>query len=469
MPEKTEKTVEAIVLCIDRDDDLGKKAAVKGPIIGEEENFAAAKSLAMADPEDTDLNAILAAIKVKRESEHLYKGIEVVTITGDRDVGVVSDQKINNQLVRILETYKPKGVILITDGQEDEEVIPLIQNETKILSVKTITVRQARQLESAYFKLQDFFGRIGDNPRQAQMVFGLPGILILLIVLLSYFGVPIVEVIFALIGIYLIAKGFGYDEQLVSGLSEVRGSLLQGNIYKVFNVIGLVLIFFSLIAGYYELKDSLGSMYEPGTIIPGVSEMGIQPATISQALVYYPELSLNFILFSPSGGAINLILVAVCVVATGFVIHNFVRRQYIRIKKFIYVYIAAILVKYMSPSIYWVVLHLKADSNHIVGGADAVGNATAIQNFLIAGLISFVLLLVAHYILKILFFDYIARKKQLEAKYMGKKAVSKDGKRLGEVTKITMVAEELKGINVKKKFYKAEELEIKGDVIVVRT
>jgi len=200
--DESHRKVEALVLCIDRDDDLGRKAFIRGPIIGDEDNFKAAKALALADPEDSDVNAIFAAIKTKRESEHLYKGVEVVTLTGDVDVGVKSDQKIGNQLVRLLESYKPRGVILVSDGAEDDEIVPLIQSETKILSIKTVAVKAAQPLESAYFKIQDFFGRIGDNPRQAKMTFGVPGLLIFLTVVLSYFGLPIVELILGLIGIF---------------------------------------------------------------------------------------------------------------------------------------------------------------------------------------------------------------------------------------------------------------------------
>lgn len=477
-PEKAAASVEAIVLCIDRDDDLGKKASVKGPVIGEEENFLAAKALGMVDPEDSDLNAILAAIKLKRESEHLYKGVEVVTITGDKEVGVKSDQKIANQLARILEIYKPKGVIFVTDGAEDEQIIPLIQNETKILSVKTVTVKQARQLESAYFKIQDFFGRISDNPRQARLMFGMPGTLLLAVVLLSYLGIPIVEVILALLGVYLIAKGFGYDDQLFSGLSEVKNSLLQGNIYKVFNAIALVMLVLAAVSGYYSLKDNLGSMYEAGSMVPETCmedtngtrtctgrPMGIQPQGVSQAILRHPELSINFILLSPKSGAIDLLLLAMCITAAGFIMHNFVRKEFLKIKKYVYVLIGALILKYMAASTYWVVLYLKSDSNHIVGGADAVSISMAMQNFLIAGLIAFVVLLVTHYILKIVFFDYIVRKKQLEQRYIGK-WVTKKGKKLGQVTKIILQGNELKGVNVKKVYYPIEKIGVEGKDLV---
>ena len=48
--EKSHRNVEALVVCIDRDDDLGRKAGVRGPVIGEDDNFKAAKALGNIGP-----------------------------------------------------------------------------------------------------------------------------------------------------------------------------------------------------------------------------------------------------------------------------------------------------------------------------------------------------------------------------------------------------------------------------------
>lgn len=459
MPQdKPPKTVEALVLCVDRDDDLGRKASVRGPVIGEEDNFRAARALGMADPEDTDMNAIIAAVKTKRESEHLYNGVEIVTLTGDKDVGVISDQKIGNQLDNILETYKPKGVILVTDGEEDEEILPLLQSRTKILSVKSITVKQARQLESAYFKLQEFFGRVGENPRQARMMFGLPGLLILLIVLLSYFGIPIVQVLLAVISLYLIAKGFGYEEQLFAGLGEVKNSLTEGKIHKVFNVVAIAMIVLSLVAGYLQLHENLDAMY----IRPSLE---VNPRGVVEALTTQPIMALNFALLSSTGtnfSALDLILVAISLMSIGFILHNFLIRNYLGIKRYAYIMIFVVLVKYIANSAYWAVLYLQRNLTPI-----QVTSFDPVQALLVEALVSFIALVVVHYLLKIVFFDYLAKKKQLEKNYLGMEVVSKKGEKLGKVTKVSMRGTELIGVNVKRKYYPMDELNIKGTSIMV--
>jgi uncharacterized membrane protein len=457
-PSPARKNVEALVLCIDRDNDLGRKASIRGPVIGEEANFKAAKALALADPEDSDTNGIFAAIKTKRESEHLYRGVEVITLTGDKDVGVKSDQKVGNQLVRVLEEYEPRGVILVTDGSEDDEILPLLQSETKILSVNTISVKAARPLESAYFKMQDFFGRVAENPQQAKMVFGIPGFLLFLIVFLSYFGIPIVEVILGIVGIYLLAKGFGYDEQLFSGLSEVKGSMLQGNIYRVFNMIAILVLVLALITGYLQVQKNLSAIYRPNTLN--------NPASVGDALLSQPILTANFMLFSSAGSefaAMDMIVVAVILVAIGFMLHNFLRKEYLRIKKHVYIIMLAILVKYISTSLYWALISVFGDSTTI-----PVPEAfDPFQNLLIVMLISFVAVLVVHYLLKIIFFDYITRKKQLEKKYIGRGMVSKKGKKIGTVTGLVMKGNDVKGLQVKRKYYPLKSITSKGKKLMV--
>ena len=61
MEEGKERT---LILCVDRDNDLGAKAGVKTPVLGREENINAALNLALQDPEEPDANAIFEAIKI---------------------------------------------------------------------------------------------------------------------------------------------------------------------------------------------------------------------------------------------------------------------------------------------------------------------------------------------------------------------------------------------------------------------
>jgi putative membrane protein len=127
-----------LVLSVDRDDDLGKKAGVRGPVMGRENVLDAAVKLGLADPADSDTNVLFRAVKVRDEWEPQSKKIEVAAVTGDEKVGIASDMKIGDQLDRVLKSFKADGVILVTDGREDESIEPVIRSKTEILSVDRI-------------------------------------------------------------------------------------------------------------------------------------------------------------------------------------------------------------------------------------------------------------------------------------------------------------------------------------------
>jgi hypothetical protein len=74
--EQTEKRI--LILCVDRDGDLGTKAGIKTPLVGRTVNLDAAVSLALKDPEEPDANAMFEAVslydRLQRQRSHLGHG-----------------------------------------------------------------------------------------------------------------------------------------------------------------------------------------------------------------------------------------------------------------------------------------------------------------------------------------------------------------------------------------------------------
>jgi hypothetical protein len=67
--------VRTLVLTVDRDNDLGIKTAIRGPVICRKQVLTAALRLGIADPEESDTNAIPFLLKVCPEGPmaHLNK------------------------------------------------------------------------------------------------------------------------------------------------------------------------------------------------------------------------------------------------------------------------------------------------------------------------------------------------------------------------------------------------------------
>ena len=82
-----------LILSVDRDNDLFEKAKISGPIIGREANLNAANKLALADPQDTDANAIFQAVKKYDELGKDYE-VQIVTLTGNKKLGYEADKTI---------------------------------------------------------------------------------------------------------------------------------------------------------------------------------------------------------------------------------------------------------------------------------------------------------------------------------------------------------------------------------------
>ncbi len=231
---------------MDRDDDLGVKAGIRGPVIGEEANLEAAAKLATADPEDSDANTIFAAVKTARELRKQGYDVEVATVTGSRNLGFVADSNVNSQLKMIFEEFPADGVVFVTDGAEDDQVVPIILSYAPIISKKTVIVKQAVQLERTYYVLKN---AIRDKDIAA-ILFGVPGTAFILWAIL---GDLAIKLIFGLIGAYFVAIATGLDTAIADWVRTiVRGISLRGP-GAPFYLISLALLVLAAYSGYQNI------------------------------------------------------------------------------------------------------------------------------------------------------------------------------------------------------------------------
>ncbi len=234
--------MQTLVICIDRDDDLGEKANVQSPIIGKEDNINAAVKLASADPEDSDTNTIFGGIKVLDDLRARGIDAEIVTFAGDKNIGVVSDQKIARQLETVLDKIHAKNAIFISDGAEDETLVPIVQSRIKIDSVKRIVVMQSANLESTYYILKNAF----NDPKISQTFFvplGLASVIYAVFLLANYPEGAVIGIL-AAIGLYMLFRGFGFGDVSVAYWEKMKESFYSGRMtfvtYTAAAIVGIV-------------------------------------------------------------------------------------------------------------------------------------------------------------------------------------------------------------------------------------
>jgi len=208
-----------LVIATDVDNDLWEKARVKGPVFGREENLKAAIKMALADPEDTDANVMFKAIKIYDEVKKNEKDVEIVTLTGDKSMGVKASREIAKQLDKILKTHPSESCIVVSDGASDETIMHIIKSRMKIEGNIVVFVKQAKELEKTYFVILEKL----KDPYYAKIIFGIPAIIILLLSLMFLFNIPW-QYLGILTGTYLILKGFGVDEKMADVFSGLKVS-----------------------------------------------------------------------------------------------------------------------------------------------------------------------------------------------------------------------------------------------------
>src|SRR5208337_2914818 len=213
--DQTQKRI--LILCVDRDGDLEVKAGVKTPLLGRTANLDGAVTLALKDPEEPDANAMFEAVRLhdrlqnEKQPEEIF---EVATISGSELGGVSADRKLVAELNNLLDSFSANEVILVSDGYSDEAVLPLVQSRVPVSSVRRIVVKHSESIEETAALFSRYLRTVMDNPRYSRVALGLPGLLILILGILSIIGwVQYYLIAFALVlSVFLVVKGFGVDK-----------------------------------------------------------------------------------------------------------------------------------------------------------------------------------------------------------------------------------------------------------------
>ncbi|GIS96521.1 MAG: hypothetical protein CM1200mP23_3270 [Nitrososphaerota archaeon] len=73
------------------------------------------------------------------------------------------------------------GAVIVSDGEDDEMVIPVIQNIIPIVSVQRVVMQVSRTIEHSYAVFGKFLKLVMYNPKYSKFFLGVPGILLLMV------------------------------------------------------------------------------------------------------------------------------------------------------------------------------------------------------------------------------------------------------------------------------------------------
>lgn len=295
-----------LVLCVDRDNDLGVKAKVQSPVVGRESSVEAATKLALSDPEEADANAIFAAVRKYDELVRAKTPCEVAVVCGDVNRGFEADRRLARQVSSVLSGSDFAGVVLVSDGGEDEQVIPIIQGMKPIVSVQRVAVKHSETVEETYQVLGRYLRMLVYDPHYSKYALGVPGLALVLAGILTIAGKVAEAGLAALliIGGAFLVRGFNIDRTVVGVLQ--RGP--TGYIRFISMAGSLLVVIAGIDSGYVAMT---GSIHWPTVA-----------ADPSQFFVYGGILIGHFIY-----GGLNLVWIGFAIYAMGALLSHAARKS----------------------------------------------------------------------------------------------------------------------------------------------
>ncbi|CAB3288351.1 conserved membrane protein of unknown function [Methanocaldococcus lauensis] len=235
-----------LVLVVDIDDDIGRKAGLNTPILGREENIKALIKLGLADPGDSDVNAILGGVKIYDELKSSGKNVEIVTISGD--VNVESEEcalRLKEQIDFILYLYNPDFIYLVSDGKEDELILKYLESKDVFVWKKRIIVKQSETLESTYYLIQEFIKKTMEE--YIPLILSFVGFSLLLYAIFADIGWRIVV---GILGLYILSEGLGVRKLLYEKIKKKE----EFSIGRIFPISATISLFILIIGLTYSIS-----------------------------------------------------------------------------------------------------------------------------------------------------------------------------------------------------------------------
>ena len=295
---KDSPATRLLVICVDRDNDIGEKTGITTPVVGRNACIEAAQRLGLEDPEDADTNSIFAAIKTYEDMVSRGYEAEVIAVAGSSDRGVYADQKIASEVRSVIAGFKADGAIIVSDGEDDESVIPAVQNIIPVVSVQRVVMKVSRSVEYSYAVFAKYLKMIVYDSKYSKFFLGVPGVLLLIGGVASIVGyaAEITAVLISILGGAFIIRAFDLDTAWISSTKPTPTGVV-----RMFTLIaGAILIIASMLAGAGQVEESLFT----GGI--GITEIITNPTVIGEFIA----------------GALPILWVGVGTVFAGIMISN---------------------------------------------------------------------------------------------------------------------------------------------------
>ncbi|MFT4890971.1 MAG: putative membrane protein [Halobacteriales archaeon] len=250
-----------VVFCVDLDDDLGRKTGIETPVIGEEAVEEAAVALATADPEDSDVNVLFEGLHIARGVTG--ESVTVAAVTGNERGDVSANREVGQEVDEVLAsltTGENVRCIVVTDGAQDESVVPVIRSRVTIDGVRRVVVRQAQDLESMYYTIK----QVLNDPETRGTILVPLGMLLLIYplwvivnaleVVNGALPAAVLGLASGVMGLYVLSRGIGLGSRIDAFADRARNLLYAGRATVITYVVALALLVIGGVSGVEYLQ-----------------------------------------------------------------------------------------------------------------------------------------------------------------------------------------------------------------------
>jgi putative membrane protein len=231
-----------LVVSVDRGGGIYRESGVETPVVGRDAVADLVTRIGVTDPEDSEVNCLLEALRVSRDVAAEGEETVVAAVTGDGESGVGADRAIARAIDDLVAEHGPDSVIVVLDSAEDERAVPIIESRARVDSIDRVVVRQSHDLESTYYLLKQF---LADEELRGTVLVPIGLALVTFPVIGMLAGTATAfATITTVIGGFLLYKGLGVDERVEDFPAQARDAFYSGRVSIVTYVVagGLALV-----------------------------------------------------------------------------------------------------------------------------------------------------------------------------------------------------------------------------------
>ncbi|MEB3806382.1 MAG: DUF373 family protein [Desulfurococcales archaeon] len=329
-----------LILVIDIDDDIGEILGKK-VIIGYDNVKEAVIEYGGKRPEDADVNAMLAGLKLYRELEERGYNPEIAVLGGHRVDSLEAQRNIKQEVARLVNSInEPVEFYIVSDGEDEFIISQLLHEYGSIAGFYRVIVEQHLGIEGGYLLILRYLKKAVEDPRYSRYLVGIPGIGLLVIGLTALFNVAYLalELLVLVVGFAMIIRGFNLEKPLEDRISGLLQAIWERPYFYAVGLLMFLLFLLTSLYTMYQAVEKYGYTIKATIEISKTSIPILSAGVISYLLIsrVFTKASLgNLNLFHEAAGMVVTVAIALAFYNMGLYMENVPSNEEIALHSFV--------------------------------------------------------------------------------------------------------------------------------------